>query len=91
MQNIRKLIKFAKKNGTFNINKISGIISFFIENEMKRISLIKLYELGKIFSGQAAKLLSLSRVDFLELLQKYNVSYFQKNLENDLESDLTNA
>ena len=61
------------------------------ENEMKRISLIKLYELGKISSGQAAKLLNLNRVDFLELLRKYNVSYFHKGLENELESDLANA
>ncbi len=61
------------------------------ENEMKKISLIKLYELGKISSGQAAKLLNLNRVDFLELLQKYNVSYFHKGLENELESDSANA
>ena len=61
------------------------------KSEMKTISLIKLYELGKISSGLAAKLLSISRVDFLELLQKYNVSYFHKGLENELESDLKNA
>ena len=61
------------------------------ESEIKTISLIKLYELGKISSGLAAKLLNLNRVDFLELLQKYNVSYFHKGLENELESDLSNA
>ncbi len=57
------------------------------QNEMKIVSLVKLYELGKISSGFASKLLKISRVDFLELLGKYNVSYF----ENDLESDFENA
>jgi predicted HTH domain antitoxin len=61
------------------------------KSEMKTISLIKLYELGKISSGLAAKLLNLNRVDFLELLEKYNVSYFHTGLENELESDLLNA
>lgn len=61
------------------------------KSEMKTISLIKLYELGKISSGLAAKLLNMNRVDFLELLEKYNVSYFHKGLENELESDYENA
>ena len=61
------------------------------KSEMKIISLIKLYELGKISSGLAAKLLNMNRIDFLELLEKYNVSYFHTGLENELESDLLNA
>jgi predicted HTH domain antitoxin len=61
------------------------------KNEMKIISLIKLYELGKISSGRAANLLNMNRVDFLDLLTKYNVSYFHKGLENELESDVKNA
>ena len=61
------------------------------KSEMKTLSLIKLYELGKISSGLAAKLLDINRVDFLELLEKYNVSYFHKGLENELESDFRNA
>jgi predicted HTH domain antitoxin len=61
------------------------------KSEIKTISLIKLYELGKISSGLAAKLLNITRIDFIELLQKYNVSYFHKGLENELESDLRNA
>jgi len=61
------------------------------ETEMKKISLVKLYELGKISSGLASKLLNLSRIDFLDMLEKYNVSYFHKGLENELESDLNNA
>ena len=60
-------------------------------NEMKIISLIKLYELGKISSGRAAKVLNIKRTEFLDLLKKYNVSYFYKGMENELESDLKNA
>jgi len=61
------------------------------KSEIKILSLIKLYELGKISSGHAAKLLEISRIDFLEMLKKYNVSYFHKELENELESDFANA
>ena len=61
------------------------------KSEMKTISLIKLYELGKISSGLAAKLLNMNRIDFLELLEKYNVSYFHQGLENEIESDFLNA
>jgi predicted HTH domain antitoxin len=61
------------------------------KHEMKIISLVKLYEMGKISSGFAARLLSISRIDFLEYLPKYNVSFFHKDLENELESDLKNA
>ncbi|MCD4664740.1 MAG: UPF0175 family protein [Bacteroidales bacterium] len=61
------------------------------KDEIKTISLIKLYELGKISSGRAASLLNINRIDFLNLLQKYNVSYFHRGLENELESDLRNA
>ncbi len=60
-------------------------------DEMKTISLVKLYELGKVSSGHAAKLLNISRLEFLELLQKYNVSYFPKELEEELEDDMRNA
>jgi predicted HTH domain antitoxin len=61
------------------------------KHEIKTISLVKLYELGKISSGVAAKLLGINRVAFLELLQKYNVSYFHKGLEEELEQDVKNA
>ncbi len=60
-------------------------------NEMKTISIVKLYELGKISSGLAAKLLNINRIDFLELLNKYNVSYFYNGTEDELVNDLSNA
>jgi len=60
-------------------------------NEMKILALIKLYELGKISSGVAAKVLNISRIDFIELLQKYHVSMFSFNSDNDIKSDMKNA
>ncbi|MGB1204221.1 MAG: UPF0175 family protein [Chitinophagales bacterium] len=61
------------------------------KSEIKMLSLIKLYELGKISSGLAAELLEIQRIDFLELLEKYNVSYFHNGLEHELENDFLNA
>ena len=60
------------------------------EREMKIISLVKLYELGKISSGIAAKILNISRLDFLSILSLYNTSCFSSS-EKDLESDFNNA
>ena len=56
--------------------------------EIKISGLVKLFELGKISSGTAAKVLELSRIEFLELLAKYNVGFL--NVE-DLNEDLQNA
>lgn len=61
------------------------------EKEIRKISLIKLFELGKISSGFAARLLNISRIDFIELLGLYNVSVFPDNLVQDLDSDYKNA
>lgn len=49
------------------------------QSEMKTSSLVKLFEMGKISSGIAANVLGLSRIDFLELLAKYNVSMLGQN------------
>ena len=59
--------------------------------EMKTISLVKLYELGKISSGIAAKVLNISRIEFLEILKDYNVSYFHDSIEDDLLKDFQNT
>lgn len=61
------------------------------ETEIKTSSLVKLFELGKVSSGVAAKVLGMSRVEFLELLAKYNVSVFGAYDINDLNEDITNA
>ena len=60
-------------------------------DEIKKISVIKLYELGKISSGMAAKVLDISRVDFIELLGKYKVSIFSYEDKEELLEDVRNA
>lgn len=59
--------------------------------EIKRVSMIKLYELGKISSGMAARTLKMSRVEFIELLGKYKVSIFPYETREELLEDLNNA
>lgn len=56
--------------------------------EIKTSVLVKLFELGKVSSGTTAKVLHISRLEFFELLAKYNVSFL--NTE-DLNEDLKNA
>lgn len=50
----------------------------------------KLYEEGKLSSGQAAEIAGLSKRAFIELLGRYGVSVFS-TLVSDLESDIANA
>jgi predicted HTH domain antitoxin len=59
--------------------------------EMKKLTIIKLYEIGKISSSVAANILNLTRVDFIEVLNKYQVSVFSFDTENELLSDIKNA
>lgn len=56
--------------------------------QMKESALVKLFEIGKVSSGTAAKVLNITRVEFLELLEKYKVSFLNVD---DLEEDLSNA
>ena len=58
------------------------------ETEIKVSGLVKLFELGKVYSGIAAKALKISRVEFLELLAKYKVNFLNFD---ELDSDLENA
>ena len=50
---------------------------------------VRLYEQGKISSGRAGAMLGMSRSDFLDLLGRYGVSYFDP--QTDLSEDLHNA
>lgn len=55
------------------------------EDEARYLLALKLYELGKISSGKAAKIAGLSRVGFLMRLGRYKVSPFQMGLDEILE------
>lgn len=46
---------------------------------------VKLYEQGLIGSGKGAKMLDISRRDFLDLVGTYNVSIFDENIDFDEE------
>lgn len=61
------------------------------EKEIKISSMVKLYELGKISSGIAAKVLGLSRIDFLDIVSKYKVSVIDFSDIDELNSDIANA
>ena len=50
----------------------------------------KLYEDGKLSSGQAAKMADVSKRTFIELLGRYGVSVFSTSI-SDLNSDIQNA
>jgi len=60
------------------------------ETEIKVATFIKLYELGKISSGEAAKILGISRLEFLDLLGKYKVQ-ISPDEEEELLKDIKNA
>ena len=59
--------------------------------EFKLMALIKLYELGKISSGVAARTLGMSRVEFLHTLGRYRVSLFNDADRDQLQADFRNA
>jgi predicted HTH domain antitoxin len=58
--------------------------------EMKLITAIKLYELGRLSSGAAAKMAGIPKVIFLSKLGDYGVNTFDLT-EEELQEDLANA
>ena len=60
------------------------------ECDFSMIIASKLYEDGKLSSGQAAEVAGLSKRTFIELLGRYGVSVFSTSL-TDLKSDIANA
>ncbi len=53
------------------------------EFEINMILASRLYETGKITSGQAAEMVGLSKRTFIELLGKYDVSVFGYTLDDE--------
>lgn len=53
------------------------------EFEIGMILASRLYETGKITSGQAAEMVGLSKRTFIELLGKYDVSVFGYTLDDE--------
>ncbi|NIR06600.1 MAG: UPF0175 family protein [Candidatus Aminicenantes bacterium] len=64
-----------------------------MEQHIRLMAALKMFELGKISSGKAAELAGMSRVEFLETCGRYRVSIFnyppeeaKKEIEKDLET-----
>jgi predicted HTH domain antitoxin len=59
------------------------------EEQVKRLAreavYAKLYEQGVLASGQAAALLGITRWEFLDLLGRYGISYFDDTIDVDEE------
>lgn len=61
-----------------------------ISQELSILAAVKLFELGKLSSGRAAQLANVSRVEFLNLIGRYQVSPFALS-PDELEQDVLNA
>ena len=65
-----------------------------MEQHIRLMAALKMFELGKVSSGKAAELAGMSRVEFIETCGRYRVSIFNygsEELENELKSDLVSA
>lgn len=58
-----------------------------LEEELRLASALKLFELGRISSGLAARLAGISRVQFLQVCGQYGVSIFQQS-NDELSADV---
>ncbi|RJQ38133.1 MAG: UPF0175 family protein [Nitrospiraceae bacterium] len=65
-----------------------------IEQHIRLMAALKMFELGKVSSGKAAELAGMSRVEFLETCGRYRVSVFNypaEELEEEIEKDVETA
>lgn len=60
------------------------------EHEAKIALAVKLYEMGRLSSGQAASLAGITRVDFLLLCKRYGAASVEWDRE-ELEAEFTEA
>jgi predicted HTH domain antitoxin len=58
-----------------------------LESQVRLMAALKMFELGKLSSGKAAELAGVSRIEFLELCGRYQVSVIQYD-EDDLTREL---
>lgn len=61
-----------------------------LERELRMAAAVKLYELGRLSSGAAARLAGIPRVAFLAKLADYGVDTFRMS-EEELIADLNHA
>ncbi len=57
--------------------------------ELKLAAAVKLYEIGKLSAGKAAKLADMDKISFLKILGKYQVSISTiEEVEEDMKVDI---
>ncbi len=69
---------------TLQIDLLDELVAALNETDMRAVreaALVKLYDLGRISSGKAARILGLSRREFLDLLGRYGVSKFDDSMD----------
>ncbi len=65
-----------------------------MEQHIRLMAALKMFELGKVSSGKAAELAGMSRVEFLETCGRYRVSVFNyppEELKKEIKKDLAAA
>ncbi len=63
-----------------------------MEEHIRLMAALKMFELGKLSSGKAAELAGMSRIEFFEACGRYHVSIFNypdDEIEAELASDLS--
>ena len=55
---------------------VVNLMQFEMEQHLRLMAALKMFELGKISSGRAAELAGLSKTDFFETCGRYKVSLF---------------
>jgi predicted HTH domain antitoxin len=73
---------------TYHINLPESLK--LMDFDLKMLIAAKLYEEGRLSSGQASEVVGVSKKTFVEVLGKYNTSLFSQDL-SDLEEDIANA
>ena len=71
-----------------NIMAQFGISSAEIESHLEEWLVLSLFTQERISSGKAAQLLNISLIEFLKLLQRYHINYFNytdEELSEELE------
>ncbi len=65
-----------------------------VEQQIRLMAALKMFELGKLSSGRAAELAGLSRIGFFDACARYKVSVFNctaDELEAEIRQDLESA
>ncbi len=74
---------FANKTNKFSNGLFGGVYAKYrMGEEIKRLALVKLFELGKIPSGKAAQILEITRIAFFDVLARYGV-----DVNNDVDEE----